>query len=404
MLPGVPRICLNPWLILLTNLVGLGLAARASAAEIVCGLAEKDLIVVDGMLDDWRGVEPARFGASSWSDAGVLVRCNYDADAVYLAFDVSDNQLVRRRGSDKGAEDELVLAFGGTRLELFPADGENRVAMRARWAGGKPTKGLSIADSLQPKGWSFELAIPKSRLPGFAKGVTQVPFELEFHDADLFSERAEQDVVTSGGGGALVLEEGAQLYKQMLEDLHIKPKDIWKDQMANMDGAPGMERVVVAGRTIAILGESYFYMQLPVPRKDILALRLVDLAGEGKTSIVVHYVERGNGGSREVLAVWNVMSDGSFSRPFSAEVAKESPAGRMSCRWTIEPKQTKKGRKVIKGKGQDIVVRVGDVRGFEQNSWNELPAEDMAPILLPWGEVKERRWHFRGDESYGDAD
>jgi hypothetical protein len=404
MLPGVRRIHRICWLILLTNLVGLGIAAHAHASEIVCGLAEKDLIVVDGLLDDWKGVEPARFGASSWSDAGLIVRCNYDADAVYLAIDVSDNQLVRRKAGDRAAEDMLVLAFGSARLELLPADGENRVPMKARWADGKPTRGLQIADSLQPKGWSFEVAIPKARLPGFAKGVTQVPFELELHDADLFSERTAQDVVTSGAGGALVLEEGAQLYKQMLEELHIKPKDIWKDQMANMDGAPGMERVIVAGRIVAVLGESYSYMQLPVPKKDILALRLVDLAGEGKTAIVVHYVERGNGGSREVLAVWNVMSDGSFNRPFAAEVAKESPGGRMSCKWSIEPKQTKKGRKVIKGKGQDIVVRVGDVRGFEQNSWNELPAEDMAPILLPWGEVKERRWHFRGDESYGDAD
>ena len=400
MLLSVQRI----WLILLANLVALGAARSAEASQIVCGLAAKDLIVVDGLLDDWRGVPPERFAASSSNDAGLQIRCNYDAEAVYLAIDVSDNQLIRRKAGDKSAEDMLVLAFGAARLELLPGDGESRIPMKARWAGGKPTKGLQIADSLQPKGWSFEVAIPKSRLPGFGKGSTQVPFELEFHDADLFSERVAQDVITTGQGGALVLEEGAQLYKQVLEELHIKPKDIWKDQLANMDGEPGMERVIVAGRTVAILGDAYSYMQLPVPRKDILALRLVDLAGEGKTAILVHYVERGNGGSREVLAVWNVMSDGSFNRPFAAEIAKESPTGRMSCRWTLEQKQVKKGKKVIKGKGQDIVVRIGDVRGFDKDSWNELPADDMAPILLPWGEVKELRWHFRGDESYGDTD
>jgi len=400
MLLGVQRM----WLILLVNLAALGLASQARAAHIVCGLAEKDLIVVDGLLDDWHGVPAERFSSESYADAGLQLRCNYDADAIYLSIDVADNQLIRRGKNDKGAEDMLVLAFGAQRLELLPGDGENRVPMRARWAGGKPTKGLQIADSLQPKGWSFELAMPRARVPGLGKGTTQVPFELEFHDADLFSERSPQDVITTGQDGVLVLEEGAQLYKQVLEDLHIKQKDIWKDQLANMDGVPGMERVIVAGRTVAILGDSYSYMQLPVPKKDIVALRLVDLAGEGKTAIVVHYVERGNGGSREVLAVWNVMSDGSFSRTLAAEVGKESPAGRMTCRWTIEQKQVKKGRKVIKGKGQDIVVRVGDVRGFNQDSWNELPAEDMAPILLPWGEVKEQRWHFRGDESYGDAD
>ena len=392
------------WLILLANLAVVWMAPGAQAAEIVCGLAAQDLVVVDGMLDDWQGVTAERFAAGAFNDAGLAVRCNYDAQAVYLAVDVSDNQLIRRGKGDRGAEDMLVLAFGATRLELLPADGENRLPMKARWSNGKPVKGLEIADSLQPKGWSFELAIPKARLPGFAKGVTQVAFHLELHDADLFSERAAQDVISSGDGGKLVLEEGAQLYKQALADLRIKPKDIWLDQLANMDGAPGKERVIVAGRTVVIMGEAYSYMQLPVVKKDVLALKLVDLAGEGKTSIVVHYVERGNGGAREIVAVWNVLSDGSFGRPFAAEVAKESAVGRMTCKWALEPKQTRKGKKLVKGKGQDIVVRVGDVRGFSQETWNEYPAEDMAPILLPWGEVKEQRWHFRGDESYGDTD
>ncbi len=400
------------WLIPLVNLValaaGVGVtlvdARAAAASEIVCGLAEKDLVLVDGMLDDWQGVTAQRFAAGAASDAGMAVRCNYDDAAIYLAIDVSDNQLIRRGKKDKGAEDMLVLAFGARRLELLPADGANGVARKARWAGGGATKGLQIADSLQPRGWSFEIAIPKARLPGFGKGVTQVPLVIELHDADLFSERVAQDVVTSGSGGSLLLEEGAQLYQQVLQDLRIKPKDIWMDKMANVDGEPGAERVIVAGRTVLVLGESYSYMQLPVPRKDILALKLVDLAGEGKTAIVVHYVERGNGGAREVLAVWNVQPDGSFTRPFAAEIAKESPIGRMSCTWALEPKLVKKGKKAIKGKGQDIVVRAGDVRGFTQESWHEDPAEDVTPILLPWGEVKEQRWHFRGNESFGDAE
>jgi hypothetical protein len=49
------------------------------------------------------------------------------------------------------------------------------------------------------------------------------------------------------------------------------------------------------------------------------------------------------------------------------------------------------------GKGLDLVVKPGEVVGFTPESWNETPATDMVPILLPWGEKKHEIWHFDGD-------
>jgi hypothetical protein len=398
-MPTVPR----KWLILLANLVGVLVAGQAGAAELVCGMVDKDVIAVDGLLDDWQGVQAVRFGAAG-KDANLALRCNYDKDTIYLAILVTDEQIIRRGKKDRGPEDVVVVDFGKDRLEITPG-GEGGEPMKARWASGASTKTVAIVDSLQDRGFSLEIGLPRGRVPGAAKNATSVPATIEFRDADMFTEKTWQETVTTGPG-ALTLEEGAQLYKQVLEDLRIKPKDIWLDKMVDMDGEPGDERVIVAGRTVAIIADSYAYMQLPVPRKDILKLQLVDLAGAGKHAIVVHYVERGNGGSREVLGVWTVLGDGAFARPFAAEVAKESPAGRMSCTWALEPKLETKGTgkkaKKVKGKGQDIVIRVGEVRGFSAETWNELPAEDMTPILLPWGELKEQRWHFRGDEAYGE--
>jgi hypothetical protein len=376
----------------------------ARAAEVVCVLVEKDVVNVDGLLDEWTWTKGTRFAGANARDAAMTVRCAYDDDGLYLSVDVVDDQLVRRKKGDKGAEDQVVVSFGGKAvLDLAPGDPDGGVAARL-----KVPKGVAAADSLQPKGWSVEVALPRARVPGWGKSVTALAAGVEWRDADMFSEKQAQEVVGTPPGSTLVLEEGASLYKQYLDDMHIKPKDIWMDQMANMDGEPGDERVIGAGRTIGILSDRYSYMTLPVPKKDVLSVKLVDLAGEGQVAIVAHYVERGNGGSREVVAVWMLQPDGSFARPFAHEVAKESPAGRMTNVWSMEPRTPPKGKgkKGAKkapagGKGLDIVITVGEVRGFTAETWNESPATDMAPILLPWAEPKRERWRFQGSESFG---
>jgi hypothetical protein len=38
--------------------------------------------------------------------------------------------------------------------------------------------------------------------------------------------------------------------------------------------------------------------------------------------------------------------------------------------------------------------------GFTADNFKEAPAEDMIPILLPWGEQKKARYRFRGDEYF----
>ena len=36
--------------------------------------------------------------------------------------------------------------------------------------------------------------------------------------------------------------------------------------------------------------------------------------------------------------------------------------------------------------------------GFTAESYKESPAEDVIPILLPWGDDRKARYQFRGDE------
>ena len=162
-----------------------------------------------------------------------------------------------------------------------------------------------------------------------------------------------------------------------------------------VDGEPGVERVVVARTTLGVLAEGYTFLELPVAAPaDLLAVQVVDLGGTGKSSFVVHYQEHGGGGSREVLAIW-ALRGGSFARVFAHEVAKKLGASRLTNRFELVPR-TGKGQR-----GVDLVIEVSEVSGFAVDTWNETPAADMAPILLPWGEKHKEVWHFDNDQVSG---
>jgi len=53
---------------------------------------------------------------------------------------------------------------------------------------------------------------------------------------------------------------------------------------------------------------------------------------------------------------------------------------------------------VKRGRATDIVVEAGAASGFTQANYQERPAEDMVPILLPWGDERRARYQFSGDE------
>ena len=153
--------------------------------------------------------------------------------------------------------------------------------------------------------------------------------------------------------------------------------------------------MVVAGKTLGVLSEGYAFLGLPVASpRDLIGVELVDFGGTGKSSIVVTYREHGGGGSRDVLGIWAAKPDG-FARIFAHEIAKQVGASRLTNRYEIVPRKGKNAR------GRDLVIQIGDVTGFTAETWNETPAGDMAPILLPWGEKKIETWHFDRDEVSG---
>jgi hypothetical protein len=364
-----------PWFLFLFPSV-----ASAARGELICRLAGDGLVQIDGVLDEWSGPSLTK---GDPRDSALAIRCAYDERTLYLLVEVSDERVVRGR-----AEDALILAFGDARLRIAPAS--DRATRSARWETGRG-KLPEIADTMLPRGFAVELALPLAATPGWAKGVPSLRFAATHVDADM-ATGGEPPSRTDTGEVLLTFEEAARALKAFLAEIRLAPRDVTVDTLAEMNGEPGPERVIVAGTVLGVLGgDGYAYIALPVASpRDLLGVELVDLAGEGQASAVVRYREHGGGGSRDVLAVFNLRHDG-FTRLFAHEIGKQLGPARLTNRWEL--RKAKKGR--------ELVITPGEAAGVSAETWNETPASDMVPILLPWGEKQQEVWRFEKDAVSG---
>lgn len=149
--------------------------------------AIKSPVLLDGELAEWTGIPcialrspgciAARNPAHEWkgpADAGAQIHCAWTPNALYLAFDVSDDDLRNDREDAKSAAQDcveiLVDVGDGDLWKLFlrpPVD-----AVPARIIGIDPQKasfsGLQVAAKKTAAGYSAELRIPWSTWPAFA--------------------------------------------------------------------------------------------------------------------------------------------------------------------------------------------------------------------------------------------
>jgi hypothetical protein len=177
-------------------------------------------------------------------------------------------------------------------------------------------------------------------------------------------------------------------YEGFLTSVKAGPRDVSFDAIGNVTPT-GKGRVVVAGTTLGILTDEYAYIGLPVRAKaDIREVRLADLAGDGKDAVLVRYIERGGGGSREVLAAYRLAGEG-LRRVFGVEVAKSAGDKKLATKVSVAP--------VKKGRGMEILVEALPAVGWTAESYAETPSEDLVSIPLPWSPGKKARFQFKGD-------
>ena len=371
----------------LFRLLGLSmLACGAHAAELPCGRVEGDVVHVDGLLDDWEG-EPGLDVGGRDLDLSFTVRCNHDDRALYLAVDVRDDYFVRARGRAP-AEDRVEIALGGDRLVIFPADLGARIPRRASWASGARLRGVEIAEARQPRGWAVELRVALASVAGWRPGAASVKVGVSVFDCDAKARpRIEGRLATDG---TIEFAGAKDALEALLRDRKLGPADVVFDRPARF--ASGPARVVVAGSYLAVLSDEYVWISLPLrAREDLIEVRLIDLAGDGRDQIVVRYREAGGGGTREVLAVYQVGGEG-LRRTLGVETAKGRGGSRAATKVAY----------VRRGRATDIVVEAGVVVGWTRETYRETTERELVPIPLAWRE-KRARFRFNG-ETYSQSE
>jgi len=368
-------------------------ARAGTAIGVECVLVEEDLIEADGMLDDWGGIKPRTAGSE---DAGVKIRCAQTETRLFLAIHVRDDSIIRTSGKATARKQDaltLTVGAGGKWSKMFVAPGTRGFEPVYRWRGKKVKSPVTIADTAQKDGWSVELSVPLEKVSGWGPGTPRVVYKLRYADRD-----------SSGSSkfnlrGTVRFAGATAVYKSFMSQAKLSRKDVRLDKIADMDGERGVERVIAGGRVVGVLNDEYRYFSLPVQSSsDVLKVKVVDLAGEGRASVLTEYREHGNGGSRDVLAVWNMQSNGGFSRSLAIEVRKQVGDNVLANDWKLEPNKGKRGKTVP---GYSLVVSAGEVKGWDEDSFDDVPPEDMRAIITPWAEKTSAVYTFEGGQAFG---
>jgi hypothetical protein len=344
--------------------------ARSQGSGNRCDTLPVADLSIDGLLDDWRDTRVvARVGAPA--DGAIEMHCAWDGTTIAFMLDIKDDRIVRVKG---GHEDRVTLSLSaGERpvtITVFPGN------QMAKAKITKPAR-VEVADSLQPKGFSIEIAIPAAVVPGYSPSTPAFSLALVFHDSD---------AATGGDTTPLAIEQPIELgdRKDLLDDflatVRLRRTDLKLDTLVDVDpDRKGKERVVAGGTVIGVLTEQFAYVTLPAAGPaDIKKIDLLPLGAKGHHVIAALVRQSGNGGSRDLLMLWTVWS-GQLQPLVNIEVRKELGGNVLESSYAI-------------GKGPrnvpELVVEPRPAVGFSPESWHEVPAGDSDSILLPWDDKK----------------
>jgi len=346
----------------------------AAQATIACDQAEADEVTIDGMLDDWSGVKPIRVGGTD-KDASYDLRCLVAGSTLWLAANIRDEHVTRTPG---GAGDDSFQVTLGAGLVILARPGVDQRAP-VRTVGGKPApRWLAVEDTLQPAGWSVELAIPIGKIPGWAATPT---IATRLRDGDVPGGKAVEHTID--WSGTLAQAGKVDVRAAFLADARLPESALLLDAAADLDRSlPGAERVMVAGDRVALITDRFSYVTLPVARAtDVLKASLVELRGDGSKQLAVAVRLRAGDSVRDLVMFWG--GDGGALVALGAiEIGKTRGNQRLRSSWKVvagKPwaKQTGGARRVVE-------VRAEPAVGWDEDSFAEPRATDAEPIHVPW--------------------
>jgi hypothetical protein len=345
------------------------LAGPTARGAIRCDDLSTAQLTIDGMLDDWPKPVLARVGVVT--DGAIELRCSWDGTALAIALDIKDDRVVRVRGSGHEDHVDVSIAAGGrpVAITVYPGTpiAKSKIAAPPR---------VAVADSLQPHGFSIELRVPASQIPGFAAATSALALRVVFHDADLAAGGKDTDIELAD---SIELADRKDLLDDFLRTVRLRKADVRVDTMAELDpDRRGKERLVAGGTVIGVLTDQFAYVSLPAATAaDVKSVELIPLGPRGQMIISAVVRQTGNGGSRDLLLLWTVWS-GQLQPLAQIEVRKEIGANRLEAGWRI-----------VKGaRAPELWVEPKPAVGFTAQTWNEEPATDVDSIVLPWDTTK----------------
>jgi hypothetical protein len=353
------------WRSVAFGLVGLVTNVAHAGSTIRCDDVSTADLVVDGMLDDWKQNQVLS------RTPAIAMRCSWDGKALGFAFELGDDRVVRVRG--KGHEDhvDIALSAGGkaAAIAVYPGNPVAKPKVSA------PAH-VAVADSLQPKGFSIELRVPASAIPNLSTATSSVELHVIFHDSDAAVGGADTDIALDA---TIELGDRKDLLDDFLKTAKLGRSDVKLDTLAELDpDRRGKERLVAGGTVIGVLTDKFAFVTLPVTAaSDVRSIDLLALGARGQQIISAVVRQTGNGGSRDLLMLWTVWT-GQLQPLAQIEVRKQIGANVLESTWTLG-----KGKKA-----PELTVAPKPAVGWTPAAWNEAPADDADPILLPWDDTK----------------
>ncbi len=204
-----------------------------------------------------------------------------------------------------------------------------------------------------------------------------------------------------------LLERVYALYRR---DHHVGIEKPRFDFVADVAGDAAPERVLLHGRDVVVFGKgfkeglSYAYTTLGVDSSnDIVDMSARDLTGDGKAELIVRGVLHAKasaqlGGKvvdRHAFYVYQVFESG-LRRIFGAETGRSLGDDSISDAVRFVPRD----------KGLALELAPGKAVGWTDKTYpfpiDKTPYGGLEPLLVPWGDVRQKRYHYDGSTYIAD--
>lgn len=371
--------------------------ASAQVSALRADLVPPKTIKLDGLPKEWpsglASFGKAVKGKTGKPDLEARGAVTYDASAIYVAADITDDTL--RGGADHIA---LVIGFPGgatQEIQLYPGD-PGKTAGVAK-IGGLVVPGAKVVEAPRSGGYTLEASIPWSALPQAQSIRVGLRGALFARDADS-SSTIEGVVGTANSGAFADLPDLATESEQALADGLLKQKGIRgaprHSFIADVAGNAMKERVLLYDRYLVVLGPTfrngteYYWNDIGVDvAGGMLPLFDVrDVTGDGQSEVILRKRFGSGGRFREMVQVLRFGASEVPTPIFQHEIGIQTETGSVVNEVVFAPGGDKTA----------IKITAGTAKGLHAGNYKEATEKAFPALLLPWRTTKSVTYKYAG--------